>query len=215
MIYSFKIRLLTIVGFVAVSLVIALGRSFQLQVLEGSHFEKLAQSQQQRTVVLEPKRGRITDRNGRILAISIPVKSLYANPKELESAQKTARILAPWLGFSYHKLKRKLSSKRSFVWLKRRIDPELAKALEKQLPKGIGFVDEFRRYYPQRSEGGQMLGFTGIDSQGLEGLEYQYESLLKGKPQGYIVEKEGTYRTVPLKGYPERPPGTVFTPINH
>ena len=206
MIYSFKIRLLTIVGLVAVSLVIALGRSFQLQVLEGAHFEKLAQSQQQRTVVLEPKRGRITDRNGRILAISIPVKSLYANPKELESAQKTARILAPRLGLSYHKLKRKLSSKRSFVWLKRRIDPELAKALEKQLPKGIGFVDEFRRYYPQRSEGGQMLGFTGIDSQGLEGLEYQYESLLKGKPQGYIVEKEGTYRTVPLKGYPERPP---------
>ena len=51
-----------------------------------------------------------------------------------------------------------------------------------------------------------MLGFTGIDSQGLEGVEYQYESLLKGKPQGYIVEKEGTYRTVPLKGYPERPP---------
>ena len=84
MIYSFKIRLLTIVGLVAVSLVIALGRSFQLQVLEGAHFEKLAQSQQQRTVVLEPKRGRITDRNGRILAISIPVKSLYANPKELE-----------------------------------------------------------------------------------------------------------------------------------
>ena len=178
MIYSFKIRLLTIVGLVAVSLVIALGRSFQLQVLEGAHLEKLAQSQQQRTVVLEPKRGRITDRNGRILAISVPVKSLYANPKGLESAQQTARILAPRLGLSYHKLKRKLSSKRSFVWLKRRIDPELAKALEKQLPKGIGFVDEFRRYYPQRSEGGQMLGFTGIDSQGLEGLEYQYESLL-------------------------------------
>ena len=204
MIYSFKIRLLTIVGLVAVSLVIALGRSFQLQVLEGAHLEKLAQSQHSGRWFW-PKRGRITDRNGRILAISIPVKSLYANPKELESAQQTARILAPRLGLSYHKLKRKLSSKRSFVWLKRRIDPELAKALEKQLPKGIGFVDEFRRYYPQRSEGGQMLGFTGIDSQGLEGLEYQYESLLKGKPQGYIVEKEGTYRTVPLKGYPERP----------
>ena len=206
MIYSFKIRLLTIVGLVAVSLLIALGRSFQLQVLEGAHFEKLAQSQQQRTVVLEPKRGRITDRNGRILAISIPVKSLYANPKELESAQQTARILAPRLGLSYHKLKRRLSSKRSFVWLKRKIDPELAKALEKQLPRGTGFVDEFRRYYPQRSDGSQMLGFTGIDSQGLEGVEYEYESLLKGKPQGYIVEKEGTYRTVPLKGYPERPP---------
>ena len=102
MIYSFKIRLLTIVGLVAVSLLIALGRSIQLQVLEGAHFEKLAQSQQQRTVVLEPKRGRITDRNGRILAISIPVKSLYANPKELESAQQTARILAPRLGLSYH-----------------------------------------------------------------------------------------------------------------
>ena len=122
MIYSFKIRLLTIVGLVAVSLLIALGRSIQLQVLEGAHFEKLAQSQQQRTVVLEPKRGRITDRNGRILAISIPVKSLYANPKELESAQQTARILAPRLGLSYHNLKRRLSSKRSFLWLKRKID---------------------------------------------------------------------------------------------
>ncbi|MDP6330381.1 MAG: penicillin-binding protein 2 [SAR324 cluster bacterium] len=206
MIYSFKIRLLTIVGLVALSLLIALGRSFQLQVLEGARLEKLAQSQHQRTVVLEPKRGRITDQKGRILAVSIPVKSLYANPKEIKSVPETARVLSPHLGISYHKLKRRLTSKRSFIWLKRQIDPEQAKALEKLMPKGTGFVEEYRRYYPQRNAGGQMLGFTGIDSQGLEGLEYEYEPLLKGKPQGYIVEKEGTYRTVPLKGYPERPP---------
>ena len=206
MIYSFKIRLLTIVGVVALSLFIALGRSFQLQIMEGPHLEKLAQSQQQRTVVLEPKRGRITDQKGRILAVSIPVKSLYANPREIKSISETARMLSPYLGISFHKLKRKLTSKRSFIWLKRRIDPEQANALKKQMPKGIGFVEEYRRYYPQGTAGGPMLGFTGMDSQGLEGVEFEYEQLLKGKPQGYIVEKEGTYRTVPLKGYPERPP---------
>ena len=104
MIYSFKIRLLTIVGLVAVSLVIALGRSFQLQVLEGHTWKNWPSPSNRGRWFWSPSAGRITDRNGRILAISIPVKSLYANPKELESAQQTARILAPRLGLSYHKL---------------------------------------------------------------------------------------------------------------
>ena len=97
MIYSFKIRLLTIVGVVALSLLIAMGRSFQLQVLESPHLAKLAQSQQQRTVVLEPKRGRITDQNGRILAVSIPVKSLYANPREIKSIPEFQTVLLCFL----------------------------------------------------------------------------------------------------------------------
>ena len=99
MIYSFKIRLLTIVGLVAVSLVIALGRSFQLQVLEGAHLEKLAQSQQQRTVVLEPKRGRITDRNGRILAISIPSSPFTPTQRNLNRPSKRLGSLPHGSGF--------------------------------------------------------------------------------------------------------------------
>ena len=87
--------------------------------------------------------------------------------------------------------------------------------------KGIGFIEEFRRFYPNGNFAGQLMGYTGIDSQGLEGVENKYESLLVGKETAYIVEKEGMYRTVPLSNIPKKIPNqyslhlTIDTTIQH
>ncbi len=114
-----------------------------------------------------------------------------------------------------------LKSKRNFVWIKRKLTPEQTKRVQKLGLNGIGFIEEFRRYYPNGNFAGQLLGYTGIDSQGLEGIENKYESLLAGKPAAYIVEKEGMFRTVPLSNIPKKIPDqyslhlTIDSTIQH
>ncbi len=206
LLYSFNARLLTVVVLVGCCLLAVLGRVFYLQVVNGKYFRELALSQQQRTVVLEPRRGKILDRGGRILAVSVPAQSLYAKPREISSKRNTAKKLSALIDVPYHQLLKDLQSPQPFVWIKRQLDHKQAQQVEKLGLDGIGFIREFRRYYPEQTSAAALIGFTGIDSQGLEGLEFMYQRLLAGKPQAYIVEKEGAYRTVPLKGTPERLP---------
>ena len=196
-IYSFKTRLLTVLVFLGLCFITVLGRAFYLQILRAEYYKEKAKSQHERTLTLEPRRGRILDKKGRILAVSIPLKSLFAKPSLINSPYKIARKISPILNIPYHKLVAKLKTKKNFVWIKRKLTPEQSKRIKKLNLRGIDFMEEFRRYYPNGNFAGQILGYTGIDSQGLEGIENKYESLLAGKPRSYVVEKEGMYRTVP------------------
>ena len=196
-IYSFKTRLLTVLIFLGLCFITVLGRAFYLQILRAEYYKEKAKSQHERTLTLEPRRGRILDKKGRILAVSIPLKSLFAKPSLINSPYKIARNISPILNIPYHKLVAKLKTKKNFVWIKRKLTPEQSKRIKKLNLRGIDFMEEFRRYYPNGNFAGQILGYTGIDSQGLEGIENKYESLLAGKPKSYVVEKEGMYRTVP------------------
>ena len=153
-------------------MVIVLGRVFQLQILQRDRLEDLAHSQHLRTVDLDPKRGKILDRKGRILALSVPAKSLYVHPSEIKSKRILAKKLAPILRKPIHKLQRILKTSKPFVWIKRRMDPYQVKSVEALNLEGIGFIEEYHRYYPERYSAATTIGFTGIDSQGLEGIEF-------------------------------------------
>ena len=201
--YSFKTRLLTVLVAIILCFLAVLGRVFYLQILKADYYTDKAKSQHERIVTLEPRRGRILDKNGRILAVSIQLKSLFAKPGQIDSPTRAARLLSPILNTPYHKLLIELKSKSNFVWIKRKLPPDQTKQIQKLNLSGIGFIEEFRRFYPNGNFAGQLLGYTGIDSQGLEGVENKYESLLAGKPAAYIVEKEGMYRTVPLSNIPK------------
>ncbi len=201
--YSFKTRLLTVLVAFILCFLAVLGRVFYLQILKADYYTDKAKSQHERIVTLEPRRGRILDKNGRILAVSIQLKSLYAKPGQIDSPTRAARLLSPILNTPYHKLLIELKSKSNFVWIKRKLPPDQTKQIQKLNLRGIGFIEEFRRFYPNGNFAGQLIGYTGIDSQGLEGVENKYESLLAGKPAAYIVEKEGMYRTVPLSNIPK------------
>jgi cell division protein FtsI (penicillin-binding protein 3) len=189
--------------------------------MKADYYTAKAKLQHEFTVTLEPRRGRILDKNERILAVSIQLKSLYAKPTQIDSVSQAARLLSPILDTPYHKLLIELKSKRNFVWIKRKLTPEQTKRVQKLGLNGIGFIEEFRRYYPNGNFAGQLLGYTGIDSQGLEGIENKYESLLAGKPAAYIVEKEGMFRTVPLSNIPKKIPDqyslhlTIDSTIQH
>jgi cell division protein FtsI (penicillin-binding protein 3) len=195
--YSFNLRLLVFVGVLALGFAAVLGRMFYLQVWRGDYFAQQARIQQQRTVKLEPRRGKIVDHNGRILAVSVPVPSVYADPSEVKNPEQTARALAPLLKEPQRTLLRKLRSGRSFVWLSRQVLPERARQVEALKLPGVHFQQEYRRIYPNGPLAGAVLGYTGIDIQGLEGLEAKYHGLLAGEEVSYVVEADARRRPLP------------------
>ena len=186
---------------VGVCFLILIGRVFYLQIWKADYYDELAKKQQQRTIEIENKRNPIYDRRGRLLANSIKVDSVHASPPNIQNPQKVAQQLAPLLGLDEPTLLQKLQSNRSFVWLKRQINPTLSVKIKELDIQGIDFIQEFKRYYPLGNFAGPLLGFTGVDSQGLEGLEYEYQTLLQGEKNKYIVQQDGTYRIVPSSAY--------------
>jgi Cell division protein FtsI/penicillin-binding protein 2 len=158
---------------------------------------------------------------GQILAVSVKLKSLFAKPNQIYSPSEYARRLSPILKIPYHKLLNELKSSQPFIWIKRRLHPKKARLVQKLGLKGIGFIEEYRRFYPNGNFAGQLLGYSGIDTQGLEGIEHKYESLLAGIPVTYVLEKEGMYRTDPLSNISKKVPDqysvylTIDSTIQH
>ncbi len=128
----------------------------------------------------EKRRGCITDRNGYVLAINVEKPSLFANPEEIENPEEAAKMLSEIPGFSAAFLKDKLGRKKRFVWIRRKMDYETAERIKKIGIPGIYFRDEFQRVYPHGALASNILGFVGMDNDGLEGIEYKYEDILSG-----------------------------------
>jgi cell division protein FtsI (penicillin-binding protein 3) len=144
-------------------------------------------------------RGRILDRNGDLLATSCPVKSLWINPKEFHASDEQLRTLAGLLGDSIVELKQRVSegnANRSFVYLKRRISPELAdQVIASGLP-GVYADREFRRYYPTGEVTAHVLGMTDIDDNGQEGVELVYNEHLRGIEGARRIIRDGMRRLI-------------------
>ena len=167
--------------FILVFLTIA-GRAYFLQVVRAPELQARADQQRQRIVKLAPQRGSIYDRNGDPLAVSLAAESLYADPAVIKDPQKVAGQLRKLLKVSKKELLRLLSAKKRFVWLQRKLEPEVAKKVRALDIAGLQFVTESKRYYPQASTAAHVLGFTGLDPKGLEGLELEYDRQLQGQP---------------------------------
>lgn len=163
--------------FVAVS-----ARAVHLQVVQAADLQQRADQQRQQIVELAPQRGSIFDRNGDPLAISLAAESLYADPAQVTRPRQVAARLAALLQKNQRDLERLLSSNKRFVWLERKLDPQLAKQVRELKQAGLHFVTERKRYYPQGNTAGHVLGFTGLDPNGLEGVELEYDRQLQGEP---------------------------------
>jgi cell division protein FtsI (penicillin-binding protein 3) len=151
----------------------------------------LARAQQERTITLDPLRGPILDRNGKELAVSLDVDSVFAAPSEVDDPVVAARRLAPVVGVPVSELRERLSSDRHFVWIKRKITPDLRKRLESLRIRGVGFVRESRRYYPKRALAAHLVGACGMDNQGLDGLEFMYDGAIRGTPGRLVALRDG------------------------
>ncbi len=185
---------------------VVLFRLVTLQVLQAAELSVKADRQHQKTVTLEGARGTIVDRHGKILAMNVEVPSVFGVPNTLESPIKTARQLSPILHVRTEELERKLQQDRSFVWVARKIDPEQGRQLDRLSLDGIGVVMEGRRFYPKGPLLAHVLGFAGMDGEGLEGVEHRYESHLRGEKRMMVLQRDALGRTVFPKGMTEGSP---------
>ena len=181
-----------------------LGRGVYLQGIRNDFLQEKGNARYSRVVEVIAHRGMIADRNGEPLAISTPVESVWASPADVEVDGRQIKQLAQALGMSEGELKTRLfDTSRDFVYLKRHLPPDQAgKVVSLNLP-GISMQREYRRYYPAGEETAQMLGFTGVDDNGQEGLELALQEKLAGKSgsqrvikdrRGHIVEDAGSLR---------------------
>lgn len=174
-------RLVALLAVMTVAFTAIFVRLTVLQVSQASSFRDRALDQRIRTVELSAVRGQIRDRNGEPLAISLEARDVYADPRYVQDPWATAAALAPLLEVQTTDLVELLTRDTTFVYLARQVDRDLADRIEELGLPGIGFLEASRRYYPAGSLAAQVLGFVGIDGEGLSGLEVRYEDLLAGE----------------------------------
>lgn len=178
-----KFRIVSVLLIFLVLFIALLSRAFQLQILSGQKLKTLAQRQQTTTLQLHPERGVIFDRNGEKLAASIMADSVCADPSKIADPVRTSRQISEILHLDRSDVFKKISEPKSFCWLARRISPARAANVENANIEGVVLVKEPKRFYPNGELAAHTLGFVGLDSTGLEGLEKRYNEVLKGKPE--------------------------------
>jgi cell division protein FtsI (penicillin-binding protein 3) len=190
-------------GLLAAFAVLA-GRSLYLQAMQTEFLQEKGEQRYSRVLRVPGTRGRILDRNGEALAISTPVQSVWAIPGDVDASAAQLGRLAALLGTDARELRRKLADPaRDFVYLKRQIAPETAEKVAQLQLSGVFQHREYRRYYPGGEVTAHLVGFTGVDEAGQEGLELAYETALGGTPgsrrvikdrRGHVVEDIGSVR---------------------
>lgn len=178
-------------------LTLVAGRLVQLQVVEARGLSTLAQKQWRRELEVPARRGTIYDRDGEPLALSVEAYDVYATPYQVTNVPSTAATLAASLGDTPAFWRDRLSRGGGFVWLKRRVDAAMARKLKGCRLPGIGFIPSSRRTYRMGPVASQVVGISGIDGEGLEGLELYYDSHLRGTPGILEAERDPLGRTLP------------------
>jgi len=175
------------------------GRLFYLQLIKGEELKKRAFSQWTRERLVAPKRGSIVDRNGKILAMSITAETVVASLNQIKDKEWTAKVLSGILQMDYQKILNKLNTKGvSDIYIARNIDKEKADRIRKYALPGIYLTGGTKRVYPNGNFLSQVLGFTGIDDQGLSGLELYYDKYLRGKHGAISAQTDASGRAAPF-----------------
>lgn len=184
-------------------------RAAYLQFMPNDRLNSLQNRQFQTKVTLPARRGAIVDRAGRDLAMSMAAYSLYADPKIIENKKQVATKLAKVLGVSQPFVYSKIKGKKRFVWIKRMLDQETADKIKKMEIRGISFVEEWKRIYPNENLLSQTLGFLGSEGQGLEGLELGHNQILAGNKKKVVVKRDARGRPLIQDGlmFIENPEG--------
>jgi cell division protein FtsI (penicillin-binding protein 3) len=194
-----------------------LGRAVWLQTVQASTLERIAERQHEQTTEIPAGRGTIYDRTGEPLAIGEQATTVYADPRLVRDPRRVALAAAKALGVDAEALYPQLADRtRHFVYVKRKADPAKAALLEKQQLAGLGFYAEELRYYPQRGVAAHVLGFAGVDNDGLEGLERSLDKQLIGKPGSQTTVTDPAGRVIDvIATKPERSGDDVFLTIDH
>ncbi|MDI6703941.1 MAG: penicillin-binding transpeptidase domain-containing protein [bacterium] len=201
-----KIRIFLFTIILIISFMGLIIRLYYIQISQNGKMKGLPIINHMKREEVEVERGTIYDRKGRTLAVSIEVKSLYANPLHVEDVEYTASKLSPILDMKKEDIISKLNKDCCFVWLKRKLPKKEAMAIERLDLPGIHFIEEYKRFYPKGRLASNILGFAGMDNRGLEGIELSFDEYLKSKGESFQFIMDGTgkviYNDIPkTKGY--------------
>jgi cell division protein FtsI (penicillin-binding protein 3) len=206
---TLRLRMASTAGVFFMLLLVALGRAFQLCVIDGTSFKEMARRQQRQRVALPPERGPIVDRHGDVLAVTMESANVYVRPSTLQDGPEVVPLLAKTLEISPKLVAEKITAAAPFVWLLRGASPEQADQIATLGLQGVGSESSRRRFYPRGRLASQTLGFSGVDLQGLEGVELAYDQYLRGTPESLNVERDahgqriltdGTWQPSPRQG---------------
>lgn len=180
------------------SMLVLVGRAAYLQVLDRQFLQHQGETRHVGNMPIAAHRGRVLDRNGELLAISSPVKSIWANPKEFSADEQQLRTMAGILGMTVGEIRGRMAAEagKTFTFLKRRISPEFADRILGLGVAGVYADREYQRYYPTGEVTAHVIGFTNIDDQGQEGIEYSYDRVLKGVEGVRRILRDGRRRII-------------------
>jgi cell division protein FtsI (penicillin-binding protein 3) len=169
-------------------------RAVYIQAFCNEMLSEKAAGQYKKLMISRGKRGTIYDRNYNEMAITVDVSSIAAYPKQIDEMQQTAKTLSKTLQVERKELYQKLSSGKPFVWVKRQITPKESTDIRGLQVGGIGFIPEDGRFYPNKTIAAQVLGFSGIDGHGLEGVEFYYDRYLQGEKGEFRIVRDALGR---------------------
>ena len=184
------------VALVGLGFALLLGRAVYVQILDARFFLKQGEARYAHTIELPASRGRIFDRNGLILAASVPAPSIWAIPKDLEGDAKSRARMATMLDMTSAALENRLADNPNFVWLRRQVDDDVAKNIRALGIKGIHEVREYKRKYPEGEAAAHVVGFTNVEDHGQEGIELAFQKELAGRDGTRRVIKDRLGRVV-------------------
>jgi cell division protein FtsI (penicillin-binding protein 3) len=185
-----------LVAIVGAGFCVLLGRALYVQVVAAPFFLRQGEARYARTIELPASRGRITDRNGMILAASIPVPSLWAIPKDMDADAPARARLARALGITPAELAARIGDNLNFAWLRRQVDEKMAGEVLALGLKGVHQLREYKRKYPEGEAAAHVVGFTNIEDRGQEGVELAFQSDLTGRNGSRRVIKDRLGRVV-------------------
>jgi len=191
-----SVRIALVAILFAAGTVLLMVRAYRLQVVDAEGLKKIAAKQRTIVIHLEARRGMIFDRSGEQIAASLEVDSIYARPRRIADKKETARKLAEILEVDEKEVRQKIDEDKAFVWIRRRVSPLVTEKVKKADFTEIMTVTEYQRFYPLKSFAAHAVGFAGMDSVGLEGLELYYDQDLKADPIPVTAQRDALGRPV-------------------
>ncbi|MDX9842619.1 MAG: penicillin-binding protein 2 [Aquabacterium sp.] len=193
-------RVKFLIGAIGLGFAVLIGRAAWIQIIHNDFFQQQGANRYERRIELQANRGRILDRNGELLASSVPAPSLWAIPKDLKATPEQVRELARLLKMPPADLQKRLKSNPNFVWLRRKVDDEVAQSVAALKIKGVYELREWKRQYPEGEAAAHVVGFTNIEDEGQEGIELAYQNQLAGRDGSRHVIKDRLGRAVESVG---------------
>lgn len=185
-----------VVAMLALAFVGLAGRAAYVQVFGNEFFQREGEIRFARTLELPPNRGRVLDRNGLILATSVVAQSIWSIPQDVDTSHPKLGEAAKLLEMPLAELKRRLTTDKTFVWVKRQVDEPVALQIKALDIKGLYLRKEYKRQYPEGEAAAHVVGFTNVEDVGQEGVELAFNESLSGKPGSRRVIKDRLGRVI-------------------